>query len=180
MGYIEAKKRNGRAYFYLTQNRRVGGKWKKTRRYIGTSRPSLRQKVSPLASAYKAALPKIMALSKNKKVVACYLFGSYVKNPASAHDIDICIIGKGMSSDEMSRIALEFEKPIDLSFIERMPHYIAINVLREGKPFFIADKAAFSKKWLETVGSYLENQPMRERIYSGVERWMNLQTLQTG
>jgi len=38
MAYIEKKVISGKTYYYLTETKRVGkGKWKKTRRYLGTS-----------------------------------------------------------------------------------------------------------------------------------------------
>ncbi len=128
-----------------------------------------------LADAYNNALKKLERLKKkNTKIIACYLFGSYVKNPKKARDIDLCIISKGMSSDEMASIAMEFNKPIDISFMERMPYYIAINVFRNGKPIFINKKDELAKKWKEIVHTYLMYAPMRERVFKGVLRWMNL------
>ncbi len=122
------------------------------------------------------ALGKFRALRKNRKISACYVFGSYLKNPGKARDIDVCVISSGMSSAEMARIAMEFEKPVDVSFMERMPYYIAINVLREGKPIFIRDKCAFAKKWREVVGKHLAYRCMRQRIYEGVAKWMKSKT----
>ena len=37
--YIEKKVINGRAYYYLTENRYKDGKWKKTRKYLGIATP---------------------------------------------------------------------------------------------------------------------------------------------
>ncbi len=38
MAYVEKKTINGRTYYYLTESKRVGkNKWKKTRRYLGTT-----------------------------------------------------------------------------------------------------------------------------------------------
>ncbi len=34
-GYIEKKKIRGKTYYYLTENKRVGTSWKKTRKYLG-------------------------------------------------------------------------------------------------------------------------------------------------
>jgi Fic family protein len=39
MGYIEKKVINGKAYYYLTENKYVAGKWKKTRKYLGLATP---------------------------------------------------------------------------------------------------------------------------------------------
>ena len=71
MAYIEAKARGSRTYYYLTRNRRLGERWKKTRAYIGASAPSIPMQASahsPLANAYREALPKIRALQKNPKI----------------------------------------------------------------------------------------------------------------
>jgi Fic family protein len=38
--YIERKAIKGRAYYYLTENRYVDGKWKKIRKYLGVATPS--------------------------------------------------------------------------------------------------------------------------------------------
>jgi len=180
MAYLEAKMRNGRAYYYFTRNRRAGGRWKKTRTYIGTAPPAHKTKIAgTLDSAYRAALPKIRALAKHPKVAACYLFGSYAKSPSTANDIDVCILGKGLDTDEMANMSQQFSSPVDISFLSRMPHYVAINVLR-GRALFISNRGQFERIWRETVREYLESQPMRERIYAGVERWMNSQTAQTG
>lgn len=180
MAYLEAKIRNGRAYYYLTSNRREKGGWKKSRTYIGKGASMPQAKPTGLGHAYRGALPKVRALAKNPKVAACYLFGSYPKSPSAARDIDICVLGKGLDPDGMAEISQQFSHPIDISFISRMPHYIAINVLRAGRPLFISDRKEFERIWIKTVREHLENQPMRERIYAGVARWMNSQTAQTG
>lgn len=39
MAYVEKKTINGRVYYYLTETKRVGSKFKKTRKYIGTTPP---------------------------------------------------------------------------------------------------------------------------------------------
>jgi Fic family protein len=40
MGYIEKKIIKGKAYYYLTENKYVDGKWKKTRKYLGVTTPA--------------------------------------------------------------------------------------------------------------------------------------------
>jgi Fic family protein len=47
MAYIEKKVINGRTYYYLTESKRVGpNKWKKSRRYLGTT-PSAKETKRP-------------------------------------------------------------------------------------------------------------------------------------
>lgn len=57
MAYVEKKVISGKTYYYLTETKRVGkGKWKKSRRYLGTS---------PDAKGGGAKMPK-SALSKQE------------------------------------------------------------------------------------------------------------------
>jgi hypothetical protein len=56
MGYIEKKTRGGRTYYYLTENTRIGGKWKKVRKYLGVHTPAGFEK--PRRSKPKSAFSK--------------------------------------------------------------------------------------------------------------------------
>lgn len=40
MTYIEVMRRNGKEYYYLTKNFRLGQKWKKVRKFVGSKKPS--------------------------------------------------------------------------------------------------------------------------------------------
>jgi len=56
MGYIEKKLIRGKAYYYLTENKYVDGKWKKTRKYLGVATPAgfekpRRKKPKPILKA---------------------------------------------------------------------------------------------------------------------------------
>ena len=132
-----------------------------------------------MRKAYRAALARLEKIRRNRKVVAAYLFGSYLKNPKKARDIDICIVGK-LDRDEMARIALEFDKPVDLSFMELMPYYVAARVLREGRQLFVNDSGKMAEAWAGVVRNQLEYGAMRQRIYEGVLSWMSSTTAQTG
>jgi len=115
-------------------------------------------------------------IGRNKKVVACYIFGSYLVNPKKAKDIDICIIGNNLTLDEMAEISEEFSEPYDISFMHKMPYYISFRVLHEGKPLLMKDKPAFSKEWRKITHQYIEFEPVRERIFKGVVKWMSSKT----
>ncbi len=55
-GYIEKKQIAGRTYYYLTENKRVGDKWKKTRKYLGVHTPAGFEK--PKRTSPKSILDK--------------------------------------------------------------------------------------------------------------------------
>ena len=129
-----------------------------------------------LKESYAEAVGKLRKL-KNQKIAAAYLFGSYLTDPKKARDVDICIIGN-LTELEMAELSLLFDKPVDISFMERMPFYVAINVLR-GRPIFVRDRAALSKKWMGVVRENFRLGRMRSRIYEGVNRWMSSGTAQT-
>lgn len=129
---------------------------------------------------YAQTLQELKKIAKgNKKIAAIYLFGSFLKNKNKARDIDLCIISKNMPDMQMAKISMCFQKPIDISFMQKMPPYVAIRVLNEGEAVFIQDEKTLSEIWLSVVRPYLSYQPMREKIYSGVKTWMNLQNSQT-
>ncbi|MFA6328697.1 MAG: nucleotidyltransferase domain-containing protein [Candidatus Micrarchaeia archaeon] len=117
-------------------------------------------------------LKLLSKMKANPKVIACYLFGSYLKGKKSARDIDVCIISEGMGMDEMARLAQGFSAPYDVSFMERMQDNVAFNVLREGKPIFIKSKSRLAAVWLAVVQKRLEYGGMQSRIFTGVSKWM--------
>lgn len=125
--------------------------------------------------AFSLAMEKLDGLRQNRKVVAAYVFGSYLKSPKKARDIDICIVGS-LSKNDMAKMALEFDKPVDISFMAAMPYYVAVRVLREGRQIFLNDEAEMAKAWQGVVRSQLQYGAMRQRVYQGVERWMNSKT----
>ena len=121
----------------------------------------------------------MLSARRNPKVIACYVFGSYLKNPKKARDRDICIISEGLSLDEMAAISLSFPSPYDVSFMERMQGQVAFNVLREGKPIFIKSKSRLASVWLSIVRQRLWNGAMQSRVFSGVSRWMTSKPVPT-
>ena len=55
MGYIEKKTISGREYYYMTESKRIGkGKWKKTRKYLGTQldkQSQLKSRIRPILTS---------------------------------------------------------------------------------------------------------------------------------
>src|SRR3989338_11316129 len=67
-GYIEKKKISGKTYYYLTENKRVGGKWKKTRKYLGVHTPAgfeKPRKAHPKSALSKKELKLIEGIKRN-------------------------------------------------------------------------------------------------------------------
>ncbi len=62
MGYVEKKSVNGKTYYYLTETKRVSGKWRKTRKYLGVHTPAGFEKP-------RRAKPKPILSETEKKIV---------------------------------------------------------------------------------------------------------------
>jgi len=70
-------------------------------------------------------------LVNNDKIIAIYLFGSVadgINNTLS--DIDVCVIGEDLKSDEMAKIHCELGGNYDVSFFEEMPIWIKMRILK--------------------------------------------------
>lgn len=132
-----------------------------------------------LGTVYSLTLRKLKKFCKNPRVIAVYVFGSFLEHPSKARDVDLCFITEKMDSDEMTEISMQFDAPIDVSFMERMPYTFAIQVFRNGKPILVNNQSRLSKKWLYVVSQHLEHAGMRERIFRGVLRWMSFKTPST-
>lgn len=61
-GYIEKKKIHGKMYFYLTENKRENGKWKKVRKYLGIQSKAGFEKP-------RKTKPKPILSSRERKIV---------------------------------------------------------------------------------------------------------------
>ncbi|MFH0862720.1 MAG: Fic family protein [Candidatus Altiarchaeota archaeon] len=78
MAYIERREQNGKRYFYVTKNFRVGlDKWRKIRRYCGDQKPS--------PEYFKRILDEIDAEAKIK----CWLKEKAMFKYLSAHDAEL-------------------------------------------------------------------------------------------
>ncbi len=106
--------------------------------------------------AYAKALKKIEALKERDDIIAVYLFGSFVTNREKAKDIDF--ITENMTLGEMIDIAVNFDEPIDVSFMHRMPYYVAIDVFR-----FIKDKKLIKRRFEITH---------RQLVFDDVRWWI--------
>ena len=125
---------------------------------------------------YERAIATAKKLNRNKKVIACVLFDSAMDNLKTARDLDICLITRGMDSEEKAGIALGFGKPTDVSFMDSMPNNIALNVFRRCEPIIINDSDEYERVWRMVVHEHMMHHGMRERIFKGVRRWMTSTT----
>ena len=70
MAYIEKKTLKGKTYYYLTESKRVeGGKWKKTRRYLGTfpQRMPNKKKAKSILSKQQTRIVDLIRNAYSKK-----------------------------------------------------------------------------------------------------------------
>lgn len=105
-------------------------------------------------------------LSKNKSILAIYLFGSYLGNFSPMSDIDICVIGK-LNKAQKKKILRDFSEKFDISFFDELPITIKIKIFSEGRELFSQDaEKLHALKW-ETLYQYREIAPfIQNRINS--------------
>jgi len=83
-------------------------------------------------------------IKKDKKIIAVFLFGSYVKEEYH-RDIDICLVlDKTYSKKEMAKIMIEYSGIVsdkfDVSVFQLLPIYIRNRILKEGKIILCKDE----------------------------------------
>jgi len=116
--------------------------------------------------AMKEDLEKILAeLKSHPKVVAVYLFGSYVRGEATPlSDIDIAVILKDIDPQTEGEIGSLYSDKIDLVLFHRLPIYIQFEVLKEGKELFVADEEYLTEVRFQVIRDYLEHEWLYRRL----------------
>ena len=116
---------------------------------------------------YDAEIKELTAkLSKNKSILAIYLFGSYLENFRPMSDIDFCIIGQ-LNKIQKKKILRDFSEKFDISFFDELPITIKIKVFSEGKELFSRNEEKIHNLKWETLYQYREIAPfIQKRINS--------------
>lgn len=94
---------------------------------------------------------------KDKQVIAVALFGSSLKK--KGRDIDICIfLDKKYSNLEMSKKQIEFfgevSDKFDVQIFQKLPIYIRIRVLKEGKILFCRNQDKLYEIAFDTIKEF--------------------------
>ena len=110
----------------------------------------------------KINIPRLVGeISRYKRVVAVYLFGSHAKGKATAlSDIDICIIAPASTDAEKSEIGGYASEKIDIVFFDELPFTIQWRVLEEGKLLYSRDKRFLADLWSRTFKNYMDFKPI--------------------
>lgn len=112
---------------------------------------------------YNAEIKELTAkLSKNKSILAIYLFGSYLGNFRPMSDIDICIIGQ-LNKIQKKKILRDFSEKFDVSFFDELPITIKIKIFGGGKELFSSDSEKLHKLKWTTIYQYREIAPFIQR-----------------
>lgn len=103
------------------------------------------------------SLKKLLALAKkDKEVVALILFGSHARGYARpTSDIDICLLLKSEKEGFKKRIEYSsLGENIDVQVFQKLPLYIKIRVLREGKILHCKDEDSLYKVAIDTIKDF--------------------------
>src|SRR3989338_718810 len=136
-GYIEKKKIAGKTYFYLTETKRVAGKWKKTRKYLGVHtpagfekprrahpKPTLSEKELKLIEGIKRNYSKKHKIGLNlwkevREQLVSFVFNTNAieGSSLSLEDTDSVLLGKKIKANKNDILAAKnMKKCIDFIF----------------------------------------------------------------
>lgn len=102
---------------------------------------------------------------QNENILACILYGSYVKNKQKeSSDLDICIIKKDISKIEEFEDLFGYED-IDLVFFHNLTDVVKFNVLTEGKILILNDSNKFKEIRRKVTRSYFDFYSTMQRQY---------------
>lgn len=98
-------------------------------------------------------------IRKNKEVLAILLFGSYLRTPKYARDIDICVIlEKDLPAKDMSKKRLKYLShapgKLDIQIFQLLPLYVRSKILKESKILYSKDTKKIYEKAYETIKDY--------------------------
>jgi len=113
-------------------------------------------------------------LSKHKKVIAIYLFGSMAKgNTTPLSDIDICVIAKNVNYLEEGDIRSFASRKVDVSLFDDLPFALQWRILDEGKLLYVKDKNFIKELRSRTFKNYMDFKPIikmqMEELIPGLE-----------
>jgi uncharacterized protein len=111
-------------------------------------------------------------VSKSRKILAAYLFGSAVRGELRGiSDIDICVIGR-LNKEEKRRILRECSEKLDISFFDELPISIKFRVFKEGRVLFVRNHASLNRIKMITLREYRDYyEIVKKRI---AERFRNV------
>ena len=137
MAYVEKKKIGGKTYYYLTENKRVGGKWKKTRKYLGVHTPAgfekpRKKKIKPILTEKQRALierikknyskkheisPKLWKEERDRLVSFIYNTNAIEGNSLTLDETDSVLAGKKVKAKAKDvKEAKNMKKCVDFIF----------------------------------------------------------------
>jgi len=116
-------------------------------------------------------------LKKERNVAFAYLYGSFLKNPEYANDIDIAIFLKKKASANYERklalkIEKEIKKPVDVISLNEKPLLVISEVLTNGKLIFSKDdklRINFETRMMPDILNF--NELMKEFDKKRLERY---------
>jgi predicted nucleotidyltransferase len=120
-----------------------------------------------------AALQGLGPLFQREGVVLAYLFGSLSRGQAG-QDVDLAILTRDAPAfrlREKIAAALHTER-IDLVDLRRAPPVLRFEILRTGRPLYVADEQAQERFELATLRLYRDTHPLRRRQREYLRRRM--------
>ncbi len=138
---------------------------------------------TPLPEDIDACLERLVPLFKREGVLVAYIFGSLSMKGKNGgrepHDVDLGILTRDGSAhrlqDEIVRII--GTDRLDLIDLRRADPMLRFEILKKGRPTYIADMDSHEDFVLMTLQEYRDTEPMRTRqnrcLRRRMQRWVS-------
>ncbi|MEW6232653.1 MAG: nucleotidyltransferase domain-containing protein [Chloroflexota bacterium] len=131
------------------------------------------EKFRELPPNIEQALGKLIPLFENEGVLLAYLFGSLSKGRAG-HDVDLAILTGGTPVFRLREAISEClgTERVDLVDLRSASPVLCFEVIRTGRPLYVADELCRERFELATLHLYRDTAPLRRQQREYLKRRM--------
>jgi predicted nucleotidyltransferase len=121
------------------------------------------------------ALGRLTPLFERERVVLAYLFGSLSRGQAG-QDVDLAILVEDAPAFRLRRAVADClgTERVDLVDLRRASPVLRFEIVRSGRPLYVADEEIQERFELATLREYRDTHPLRRRQREYLHRRMAL------
>ena len=117
-----------------------------------------------LPADVEQALEQLIPLFEREKVQLAYLFGSLSRNQRG-NDVDLALLVQDTPAFRLREAVVEClgTERVDLVDLQRAPPVLRFEILRTGRPLYVADEEMQERFELATLHLYRDTHPLRRQ-----------------